>query len=132
MLQPGNSVNHSHASQRPYGITEVVLPHQQDLSLVLPTLAYLSQQAKHRWFTWFPPEGITKQLLQPYNFNMPNVRLVHCRYPDQQLWYVWEALAEGNNHTVVAHLGKISEKRLTQLEQAAQVGQCSALLIRQR
>lgn len=120
------------APSSPAGITEVVLPEGHDLDLVLPTLAHLSQQAKDRWFTWFPPFTVTKQLLQSYGFYLPNVRLVYTKNTDQQLWYAWEALAEGNNHTVVAHLGKLSEKRLAQLEQAARVGRCSGLLIRSR
>lgn len=114
------------------GITEVVLPEPAHLVAMLPTLAYLSQQAKDRWFTWFPPAGINKPLLAKYGFNLPHVRLVHIKSIEQQLYYTWEALAEGNSHAVVASLGKLSEKRLTQLESAAKTGNCSGLLIRYR
>lgn len=114
------------------GITEVVLPDSESLALVFPMLAHLSQQAKDRWFTWFPPHGLSKATLQNFQFNLPNMRMVRTHSCEQRLWYTWEALAEGNNHIVVAHLGKLSDKRMQQLEHAAQVGHCSGLLIRYR
>ncbi len=114
------------------GITEVVLPDAGQLHLVLPTLAHLSQQTQNRWLTWFPPKGVTKQTLQAFHFHLPNVRLIHTRDHEQQLWYFWEALAEGNSHTVVGHLGKLADNRVVQLEHAASVGSCTGLLIRYR
>lgn len=123
--QPGNPTTHG-------GITEIVLPCPDNLAVVLPTLAHLSHQAGDRWFTWFPPTGLTKDLLTQFGFNLKNIRIVHSRSADQSLWYLWEALTEGNSHTVVAHLGKLPEKRLQQLENAARLGNSTGLLIRYR
>lgn len=124
---PAKTNSHPHS-----GITEIVLPDSQDMGFVLPMLAHISQQAQERWFTWFPEGQFSKSLLQKFQFNLPNMRMVRTDNMEQRLFYAWEALAEGNNHTVVAQLGKLSEKRLQQLEQAARVGKCSGLLIRFR
>ncbi len=114
------------------GVTEVVLPDTGHIHLILPTLAHMSRHAGKRWFTWFPPAGVTKPLMKEFGFKLENIRLIHTKSSEQQFWYAWEALAEGNSQTVVASPGKLNEKRLAQLENAACVGQCSALLVRYR
>ncbi len=114
------------------GITEIVLPCPDSLAVVLPTLAHLSHQAGDRWFTWFPPTGLTKDLLTQFGFNLKNIRIVHSRNAEQSLRYLGEALTEGNSHTVVAHLGKLPKKRLQQLENAARLGNSTGLMIRYR
>lgn len=116
------------------GVTEVVLPHQDQsqLDLVLPMLAYLSRQAKDRWFTWVAPKGISKASMEAYGFDLSKVRLIHTRNEEETLWVLWQALAEGNSEAVVASPGKLSEKALDKLEQAAVSGNSQGLLIRYR
>lgn len=114
------------------GITEIILPHNKGISLVMPTLAHLSHKTQDRWFTWLPPRGVTKALLQDYQFDLSKIRLLHPHDEDEMLWLLREALAAGNSQTVVASPGRLSDKQLTQLELAAASGDSTGLLIRYR
>lgn len=121
------------------GVTEIVLPRdsqvresQAQLAMILPMLAHLSRQAKDRWFSWIAPTGVTKQSLIAYGFDLGKVRLIHTKDEQETLWVLWQALAEGNSDAVVASPGKLSEKALAKLEQAAFAGNTQGLLIRYR
>lgn len=114
------------------GITEVVLAHDQSYRLLLPTLAYLSRNTHERWFTWIAPQGINKQLLLDYGFNMEHVRLVHTFSPQQAFDACRRALSLGNSQSVIAALSKLSGWQMKELEHAAIAGRCSGLLLRNR
>ncbi len=114
------------------GITEVVLAHDQGYGLLLPTLAYLSRNTRGRWFTWIAPQGINKQLLWDYGFNMQHVRLVHTLLPQQAFEVCRKALSIGNSHSVIASMGRLSGWQMKELENAAMAGGCSGLLLRNR
>ena len=115
------------------GITEVVLPHAQDsLNLVLPTLAHLSRQTGSRWLTWISPQGVSREMLSEYGFDLSKVRLIHIRNQEELMWVLWDALVAGNSQTIVASPGKLSDKDLRSLETAAARGNCQGVLIRYR
>ncbi len=119
------------------GVTEVVLPgdigsRAAQLAMVLPMLAHLSRQAKDRWFSWIAPQGISKQMLNDYGFDLSKVRLIHTRSEEDTLWVLWQALSEGNSEAVVASPGKLTDKAFSSLEQAASYGNSQGLLIRYR
>lgn len=116
------------------GVTEVVLPRddQAQLAMILPMLAHLSRQSNDRWFSWIAPKGISKQVLTTYGFDLSKVRLIHTKNEEETLWVLWQALAEGNSEAVVASPGKLSDKILSMLEQAACEGNSQGLLIRYR
>ena len=114
------------------GITEIVLAHANSLSLVLPSLAFLSHQSNDRWLTWLPPAGITKSLLQQYGFEFSRTRFVYPKNDEHAFWLFWQALAEGNSHMVVGTPGCLGETQLARLEHAAIVGNCSGLILRDR
>lgn len=114
------------------GITEIVLPHCKGLSLLMPTLAHLSRLTGKRWFTWMPHQRVTKESLRSYEFDLTKIRLIHPSCESQTFGFLWEALAQGNSQTVVASPGRLTEKQIGQLEQAAQIGQCTGLLVRYR
>lgn len=123
------SFGHSPASG---GITEIVLAHSQSLSFVLPSLAFLSQQYSDRWLTWLPTTTITKQLLQSYSFDFSRTRFVYPKNNKQAFWLFCEALAEGNSHMVVGAPGALTDQQMTRLEDAADMGACSGLILRDR
>lgn len=114
------------------GITEIVLPNCKGLSLLMPTLAHLSRLTGERWFTWMPHQRVTKASLQSYEFDLTKIRLIHPSCESQSFSFLWEALAQGNSQTVVASPGRLTERQINQLEQAAQIGQCTGLLVRYR
>lgn len=116
------------------GVTELVLTSDspEQLSLLLPMIAYLSNSAKDRWITWIAPHNISKDFLESYGVNTRFIRVIHAQDPQTLLWITWEALSAGNSHTVISSPGKLSDKELSQLEVAAAKGQCQGLLLRVR
>ena len=115
------------------GVTELVLTSNspEQLQILLPMLAFLSNQHENRWITWIAPEYLNRQVLEAYGVNTRCIRLIHCA-PENLLWVTWEALASGTSTTVIASPGKLSEKELHHLEAAAHKGQCQGLLLRAR
>lgn len=119
-------------TQATNGITEIVLAHNQSLSFVLPSLAFLSQQHSDRWLTWLPLTTVTKPLLQNYSFDFSRTRFIYPKSRDQAFQLFLEALTKGNSHTVVGAPGPLTEQQMARLEQAAAIGNCSGLVLRDR
>ena len=123
------------ARQQPAsGVTELVLTSDspEQLALLLPMIAFLSNACSDRWITWIAPHNISRELLESYGVNTKYIRVIHCQNPQTLLWITWEALSAGNSHTVISSPGKLTEKELTQLELAAKAGSCQGLLLRVR
>ena len=121
-------------TQQTSGVTELVLTSDapEQLVLLLPMIAFLSNSCSDRWITWVAPHNVDRKLLEGYGVNTRFMRLIHCTDPQHALWVTWEALAAGNSHTVIASPGKLSDKELGQLETAATLGKCQGLLLRVR
>jgi cell division inhibitor SulA len=127
--------NVQRAPQQPTtGVTELVLTSDapEQLTLLLPMIAFLSNASSDRWITWIAPNNISKELLESYGVNTRYIRVIHVQDPQTRLWITWEALSAGNSHTVISSPGKLSDKELSQLEAAAARGQCQGLLLRVR
>jgi cell division inhibitor SulA len=116
------------------GVTELVLTSDspEQLALLLPMIAFLSNASSDRWITWIAPHNISRELLVSYGVNTRYIRVIHAQNPQTLLWITWEALSAGNSHTVISSPGKLSDKELSQLEVAAAKGQCQGLLLRVR
>ncbi len=116
------------------GVTELILANDSldQLRLILPMVAYLSQSQSDRWITWISPQAINRQLLENYGVHTQRLRFIHCEDGENARWIAWEALAKGTSHTVIASPGKLSDRELAQLEQAAQEGKAQGLLLRLR
>lgn len=114
------------------GITEIVLPNAQSSSLYLPSLAFLSRTGNDRWLTWLVPHGVSKYSLLQYGFDFDKTRFIYPKSEAQCFSFLREALAEGNSHTVVGNPGRLTDDQILSLEQAAQVGRCYGLLLRER
>ncbi len=128
-----NSSNTGH--QQPLsGVTELVLTSDtpEQLALLMPMIAYLSNSSQDRWITWIAPHNISRELLESYGVNTRYIRVIHCHNQLSLLWVTWEALAAGNSHTVISSPGKLTDKELNQLETAAMKGKCQGLLLRVR
>ncbi|MES2675622.1 MAG: hypothetical protein V4660_15380 [Pseudomonadota bacterium] len=116
------------------GITELIIANgsSEHLSFLMPMIAFISQSCKNRWVTWIAPAHVTREFLHSYGVNTQFLRLIHCTDEARRLWITWEALAAGNSHTVISSPGKLTDKELKQLENAAYQGQCQGLLLRAR
>lgn len=134
-----NSVQHfplpskSHPAES-VGVTELILANNsiEQLNLVLPMIAYLTQQQSERWVTWITDRPFDKKLLTNLGINTKVFRIINCADKQSLLWITWEALSAGTSHTVVADVKKLSENEIHQLEQAAKTGMCQGLLLRIR
>lgn len=118
----------------PGGITELVLTHNapEQTHLLLPMVAHLSQGNPDRWLTWVAPGPVSRQLLEGYGVDTRRVRLIHCQESQDCHWIIWEALAEGNSHTVIGAPGKLTRQEMKQLQTAAERGQCQGLMLQVR
>lgn len=116
------------------GVTELVLTSDtpEQVALLLPMIAFLSNSCSDRWITWIAPHNINRELLEAYGVNTRYIRVIHCQDPQTMLWITWEALAAGNSHTVISSPGKLTDKELAQLELAAKNGASQGLLLRVR
>lgn len=121
------------ANESAFGVTELVLTHEgpEQLALLLPMIAYLSRQTSDRWITWIAPRHINRQLLEDFGVSTRCIRLIHCN-DESSLWIIWEAMAKGNSHTVIASPGRLNERELGLLEEAARQGECQCVLLRNR
>jgi len=125
--------HHSPTEAPAGGITELVLTQQapEQHQLLLPMIAHLSK-SRRRWLTWLTPGPIDRRMLEAYQVELNSIRLIHTSEQRDCRWVLWEALAQGNSHTVIASPGHLSDKDLRQLEIAAQGGACQGLLLRSR
>lgn len=116
------------------GITELVLTHNapEQTQLLLPMVAHLSHTRSDRWLTWISPGKIDRRELEQYGVDPRAIRVIHAPQGRDNRWILWEALAKGNSHTVIANPGTLSDRELKQLEAAARQGHCQALLLRVR
>ncbi len=115
-----------------HGITEILMPYGEDMSLILPMLASLSHECKDQWFTMIVPRSFLLSDLKPYPFAFTNIRLVHSQHSDDSLWMSWDALSNGNSGYVVALLEDLSDTDRTRLEEASLKGQTRGLVLRKR
>lgn len=116
------------------GVTELILTSDapEQLALLLPMIAFLSNSSQDRWITWIAPHNVSRELLEAYGVNTRYIRVIHCHDQLSLLWVTWEALAAGNSHTVISSPGKLTDKELNQLEVAAIHGKSQGLLLRVR
>lgn len=116
------------------GITELVLTHNapEQTQLLLPMVAHLSQSRSERWLTWINPGPVDRALLARYGVDTHAIRMIHVPENEDNRWILWEALARGNSHTVIASPGAMNDRELKHLEAAALRGQCQGLLLRMR
>ena len=116
------------------GITELIIANgsSEQVAFLMPMIAFISQSCRSRWVTWIAPGHLTREFLHSYGVDTQFLRLIHCTDDAHCLWITWEALATGNSHTVISSPGKLNDKELKQLENAAYQGQCQGLLLRVR
>ncbi|MFL0799230.1 MAG: hypothetical protein K6L80_02165 [Agarilytica sp.] len=115
-----------------HGITEILMPYGEDMTLILPMLASLSHECKNQWFTMIVPRSFLMSDLKPYPFAFNNIRLVHSQHSDDSLWMSWDALSNGNSGYVVSFLEDLSDTDRSRLEGASFKGQTRGLVLRKR
>jgi cell division inhibitor SulA len=120
-------------SQPAVGLTELILTSDEpeQLGILLPMIAFISNSACDRWISWIAPHNVTRELLESYGVNTTRIRIIPTA-ADRRLQITKEALLAGNSHTVITTLTDTSPSELAMLENATYRGNCQAILLRTR
>jgi cell division inhibitor SulA len=106
---------------------------RQQLSLVLPLLAHLSQQDDPRWLTCIGPVFLGKRDCQQLQLNWRRLLQVMPNHRVETIELCERALAAGRSHTVVCLApAPPSAEVMARLERAAQQGKCQGIMIHSR
>jgi cell division inhibitor SulA len=117
-------------ARQPQKIAEIIVPNFSESSLiVLPIIASLSQQPSNQWMTWITHRKPSKAMLQSLGANLHHLRIVHTKKHEDCRWIAWQALAQGNSHTVIAEQGYWSKEDLYSMETAAEESNTRGILI---
>ncbi|MFT5420920.1 MAG: cell division inhibitor SulA [Candidatus Endobugula sp.] len=111
-------------------IAELIIPSfTESNAIILPILASLSQQSGQQWTTWITHRTPSKAMLEQMGADLSRLRIVHIKKTSDARWVVWQALAQGNSHTVVAEQGHWRQDDIKDMELAADTGNCSGILV---
>lgn len=111
-------------------IAEVIIPHIDDNhAVILPIIASLSQHNSEQWTTWITDRTPSKKALESMGADLSRLRIVHTSETTDTRWITWQALAQGNSHTVIAEQAHWEESELENMEVAAHNGDTRGILI---
>lgn len=115
-------------------IVEFVFPGEarQQLPLILPVLAHLTNNGDQRWLTCIGPQLLAKKDCRRYHLNWQRLLQV---LPNQRCAVIdlaERALQAGKSHTVCVVAEALSKQDLLRLERAATAGNCRGIVIRTR
>ena len=111
-------------------ISEVIIPSFNDSNTVVSTIiASLTQQNSDRWTTWITSTVPNKALLSSLGACLSRLRIVYIQPEDDARWVIWQALAQGNSHNVIAEQTAFSSSDIQRMEVAANQGECKGMLI---
>jgi len=99
-------------------------------SLLLPTLGWKTHHNEQRWVTWVASQFIDKPTLEKFGVNLSSLRMIvdsHSPYSSFKL--LLTALKNNRSCMVIASLPSLSSDELTDLEEAARLGDCMGLII---
>lgn len=114
-------------------ITEIIVPNiNETQSIILPIVASFSQQTSQRWLTWITHRTPSKAMLEMLGADFTHLRMVHCKENVDARWIVWQALAQGNSHTVIAEQDFWSPEDKDDMNNAAEMGNTRGVLIRHK
>lgn len=112
-------------------IAEIAVARDSDQTLLMPIIATFSHYDE-RWLTWITDSVPSKEQLLDYGVNLRALRLIYINRHQDSRWLIWEALAQGNSHTVVTELGKLTKKDVGLMEGAAAQGSTQGIIIRRQ
>jgi cell division inhibitor SulA len=111
-------------------VSEVIIPSFSDSKVIVPTIiASLTQQASDRWTTWITTTVPNKTLLSSLGACLSRLRIVYINPEEDNRWIIWQALAQGNSHNVIAEQAHFSPSDIQRMEIAATQGKCNGMLI---
>ena len=112
-------------------IAEIIVPQFSERdTLLLPMISAFTQQSSERWTTWITSRQPSKALLKSMKVDLSCLRIVHMDSSTDSRWVIWQALAQGNSHTVIAEQATYSSSDISAMEDAAARGDCKGILVR--
>lgn len=110
-------------------LTEIISSDMHGLSLLIPTLARLSQQ--ERWLAWISPPHIPyAPSLSDQGMDMRRFLMVQEVTEQERLWSSEQALHSGTCAAVLMWPDKLEIAQLRRLQLAAEKGNCIGILFR--
>jgi cell division inhibitor SulA len=115
-------------------IVEFVCPGdaRQQLPLILPVLAHLTNNGDQRWLACIGPQLLTKSDCRRYHLNWQRLLQVLPNRRCAVIDLAERALQAGKSHTVCVVAEALDAQDLLRLERAAAIGNCRGIVIRNR
>jgi cell division inhibitor SulA len=111
-------------------IAELIVPNFNDNStVILPIAASLSLHRSDKWTTWITHKTPSKAQLSIMGANLSRLRIIHIDEHSDARWIIWQALAQGNSHAVIAEQRDWSKEDIADMETAAKNGKTQGILI---
>ena len=131
---PADRQNQRESRQSSCGVTELTLTQHfsQQLYLILPMIAALSQTDEDRWITWVGPTTFSEQLLIENNVDISKIQVLYPNEKHSQLKLMQQVLRNGESMMVVAPELTANNTEFELLEIAAIKGNCRGLIINER
>ena len=131
----GYAANHpDHAGVRDateQNIAEIIVARESYQTVLMPLIATFSHYDR-RWLTWITDSVPSKEQLLAHGVNLRALRLIYISRHQDSRWLIWEALAQGNSHTIVTEREELTRQDIRLMESAATQGRAQGIIIRQR
>ena len=112
-------------------IAEIIVARESCQTVLMPLIATFSHYGR-RWLTWITDSVPSKEQLLTHGVNLQTLRLIYISQHQDSRWLIWEALAQGNSHTVITEPGQLARKDLCLMESAAIQGGTQGIIVRRR
>jgi len=111
-------------------VSEVIIPSFADNNAIItPIIASLTQQTSDRWTTLITSRTVDKALLESLGAELSRLRIVYVAANADARWVIWQALAQGNSHNVIAEQAHFDTSDIEAMEVAAVEGKCNGILV---
>lgn len=97
--------------------------------IIFPIISTLTNKTEPRWITWVSENKQHVSWLKQFDKQCLNLRNVYTTSKEDNLWAIWEALAQGNSQLVVCRANGVSDQQKAHLQTAAELGQCHLLIV---
>lgn len=114
----------------PRYISEVIVPNfTKNHCVVSPIVAAMSQSASSDWITWITHRMPSRTQLEILGAKLSRLRIIYIKENTDARWIVWQALAQGNSHSVIAEQSIWDKTDIKDMETAAKIGNTQGILV---
>lgn len=125
-----NTTENKKAKATPRYISEVIVPNfAENHCVISPMVAAMSQSDSACWTTWITHRMPSRAQLEILGANLSRLRIIHIKENTDARWIVWQALAQGNSHSVIAEQCVWDKADIKDMETAAKMGNTQGILV---